>query len=151
MARDENFFDVNPIGINEKIKVTEIQLAQIIEARVCEIFEIIYSELINLGIKNQILTGVVITGGGVSYLGGIKEIGGKIFGLPVRIGQPNNLGIKEPIFSAGVGMINYVLKRKFNYYIEYNNVEKKKLRFRAKNRDGNKVASFFKKVWDEYF
>ncbi|MGF7058816.1 cell division protein FtsA [Brassicibacter mesophilus] len=151
LAKEESYFDVSPIGINEKIKVTEVQLAKIIEARVCEIFEIIHSELINKGIKNQILAGVVVTGGGVSYLGGVKEIGSRIFGLPVRIGQPNNLGVKEPIFSSGVGMVNYVKKRRFNYYIEYNNVEKKKSKFRTKSRDENRITSFFKKVWDEYF
>ena len=43
LAREENFFEVNQIGINEKIKASEVQLAQIIESRVCEIFEIIHS------------------------------------------------------------------------------------------------------------
>jgi len=148
-AKEDITFAVNPIGISEKIDVTEYQLAQIIEARICEIFEIINSKLNNVGLKNQILTGVVLTGGGVSYFGGIKEIATLIFGLPVRVGQPYMLGVKEPIFSAGVGMINYVMKRKFNYYIEYNNVEKKKKKY--KNKDSTKVASFLKKVWNDYF
>lgn len=151
LAKNENTFQASPIGMNDKMNISETQLAEIIEARVCEIFEIINSELINIGLKKEILTGVVITGGGISYLRGIKEIGRLLFGLPIRIGQPNGLGVTDPIFSASVGMINYSLKRKFNYYIEYNNVEKKKARSKGKSKESTKMISIFKKLWNDYF
>ncbi|WP_352418484.1 cell division protein FtsA [Proteiniborus sp.] len=151
LAKSENTFQISPIGINDKVNISETQLAEIIEARVCEILEIINKELINVGLKKEILTGIVVTGGGVSYLRGIKEIIKLLFGLPMRIGQPNGLGVKDPTFSASVGMINYSLKRKFNYYIEYNNVEKKKTRSKSKNKESNKVITFVKKLWNDYF
>lgn len=151
LAKSENTLQVNPIGMNDKVNISETQLAEIIEARVCEIFEIINKELGNVGLKKEILTGIVITGGGVSYLKGIKEIVRLLFGLPMRIGQPNGLGVRDPIFSASVGMLNYSLKRKFNYYIEYNNVEKKKIRSKGKNKESNKVITVIKKLWNDYF
>ncbi|SDY44366.1 cell division protein FtsA [Proteiniborus ethanoligenes] len=151
LAKNDNIFEATPIGLNEKIKIPELQLAEIIEARVGEIFEIINNELMKLGLKNEILAGVVITGGGISYLRGVKELGRILFDLPIRVGQPSGLGVKDPIFSASVGMINYSLKRKFNYYIEYNNVEKKRMRNKSRNKEENKVVSIFKKLWNDYF
>ena len=151
LAKNDNIFEATPIGLNEKIKIPELQLAEIIEARVGEIFEIINNELMKLGLKNEILAGVVITGGGISYLRGVKELGRILFDLPIRVGQPSGLGVKDPIFSASVGMVNYSLKRKFNYYIEYNNVEKKRMRNKSRNKEENKVVSIFKKLWNDYF
>lgn len=151
LAKNENTIQISPIGMSDKVNISETQLAEIIEARVCEIFEIINKELTNVGLKKEILTGIVITGGGVSYLRGIKETVKLLFGLPMRIGQPNGLGVKDPIFSASVGMINYTLKRKFNYYIEYNNIEKKKIRSKGKNKESNKVITVIKKLWNDYF
>lgn len=151
LAKNDNIFEASPIGMNEKIKIPELQLAEIIEARVGEIFEIINNELVKLGLKNEILAGVVITGGGISYLRGVKELGRILFDLPIRIGEPSGLGVKDPIFSASVGMINYSLKRKFNYYIEYNNVEKKRIKNKNKNKESSKVVSVLKKLWNDYF
>lgn len=145
-----NTFEIKPIGMNNKININEVQLAEIIEARVYEIFELINKDLVNTDIKNKIMTGIVITGGGVSYLRGIKEIGKLAFGLPIRIGSPTGLGVKEPIYSTSVGMINYSLKRKFNYYIEYNNVKKKKTRNNSSNKN-NKMINTLKKIWSDYF
>jgi len=98
-----------------------------------------------------LLTRFVVTGGGVSYLRGIEDLGKRIFGLPVRIGQPNYIGVKEPIFSTSVGMVNYVLKRKFDYFIEYNNVDNKKSRYKNKTKSNINMVSLVKKVWNEYF
>ncbi|RKD34305.1 cell division protein FtsA [Thermohalobacter berrensis] len=151
LAKEENVIEIKPISIDETIKVNEVNLAQIIEARISEIFELINSDIINKGIKNEILTGVVLTGGGVNYFNGIKELGSKIFGLPVRLGQPNIIGAKEPIFSTGVGLVNYGYKRKFNYYIEYNNVENKNSKHRKGFSTSKNVMNFIKKIWDEYF
>jgi len=69
------------------------------------------------------LTRVVITGGGGGYYKGITDLAKEIFRLPARVGQPDFVGIKEPVYSTGIGLITYSLKRKFNYFIEYNNIE----------------------------
>lgn len=149
LASDKNVFDINPIGINEKVCISELKLSGIIEARVGEAFELINAELIRQGVKQEILTGIVLTGGGTSNFPGIKELANEIFNLPVRIGKPKYIGVNDPIYSSGVGLINYSLKRKFNYYVEYNNLEVRK----GKNRknSSSSISSFFKKIWEEYF
>ncbi|MTI49036.1 cell division protein FtsA [Sporosalibacterium faouarense] len=151
-ADDEKCFDIKPIGRDEEISVSQLQLAEIIEARVSEIFELVNQQLVRSHLKNSILAGIVITGGGVSYLDGVLDLAKDIFDLPVRIGRPAYLGVEEPIFSTSVGLINYSFKRKFNYYVEYNNVDVKKNGYKGNmKKRKNNVVSTIKKIWDEYF
>ncbi|WP_069650167.1 cell division protein FtsA [Caloranaerobacter ferrireducens] len=151
LADDNNIFEINPLGFSNNLEVNEMQLSEIIEARIREIFEIINTDLIKNRVKDKILTGIVITGGGVSYFKGVTELGIEVFGLPVRIGQPYQMGTQEPIFSSAVGLINYGFKRKLNYYIEYNNVEIKKSRGKKRSKNTKSVMSILKTIWDEYF
>ncbi|SHH56983.1 cell division protein FtsA [Caloranaerobacter azorensis DSM 13643] len=151
LANNDNVFEINPLGFNNNLEVNEIQLSEIIEARIREIFELINMDLIKNRVKDKILTGIVITGGGVSYFKGVTELGIEVFGLPVRIGQPYQMGAQEPIFSSAVGLINYGFKRKLNYYIEYNNVEIKKGRGKKRGKNTKSIMSFLKTIWDEYF
>ncbi len=146
----ENELEVLPIGIDQKIKVSEAELLEIIGARISEIFELTNQLLINNRLKDDVLAGVVLTGGGVSYLKGSADLASKILNMPVRIGQPNYIGVKHPVFSTSVGLINYALKRKFNYYVEYNNVDVKSHAHRGKTKKNN-VMSKIKRIWDEYF
>ncbi|EOD01267.1 cell division protein FtsA [Caldisalinibacter kiritimatiensis] len=148
---NDNVIEINPIGLNKEIKVSKYQLSEIIEARVGEVFELIDKELHKNKLKKQLLAGAVITGGGVSYLKGIEKLAGLRLGLPVRIGKPNELVANEPIYSTAVGIINYVYKRKFKYYIEYSNTEAIKSNYRSKTKNNNKLTSLVKKVWKEYF
>ncbi|KPU28315.1 cell division protein FtsA [Caloranaerobacter sp. TR13] len=151
LADDNNVFEINPLGFSNNLEINEMQLSEIIEARIKEIFELINIDLIKNRVKDKILTGMVITGGGVSYFKGVTELGIEVFGLPVRIGQPFQMGAQEPIFSSAVGLVNYGFKRKLNYYIEYNNVEIKKSRGKKRNKNTKSVMSFLKTIWDEYF
>ncbi|WP_026895198.1 cell division protein FtsA [Clostridiisalibacter paucivorans] len=147
---DENtLIEIKPIGKEEIDKVNLLDVSVIIEARVREILEMVFENIRRRRLTGELLTGIVITGGGVSYLKGIKKIGEEIFKMPVRLGHPEEIGVKEPIYSTAIGIVNYVLKRKFNYYIEYNNIENNKNRFKSKK--SNNVSSFFKKLWNDYF
>ncbi len=149
LADVEKKLKIEPIGYDKKMDITEFQLSQIVEARLGEIFELIDDELIRNNIKNEILTGVVITGGGGGYYKGITDLANEIFRLPARIGQPNFVGVKEPVYSTGIGLISYSLKRKFNYFIEYNNVELGKDRSKRNRNKG--LFSLIKNFWEEYF
>lgn len=149
LARENNIFNVNPIGINDKISVSELKLSEIIEARIEEIFQIIDAEIRREKIKDMILAGIVITGGGISYFPGVTKLANEIFDLPTRVASPDSIGVKEPIYSTSYGLVTYSTKRKFNYYVEYNNVDLNKKK--AKKNSGNTISSFFKKMWEEYF
>lgn len=148
----ENELEVSPIGVGEKTKVSEAQLLEIIGARISEIFEMTNQLLVDNRLKDEILAGVVITGGGVSYFKGVTDLANKIFRLPARVGQPNYIGVKHPTFSTSVGLINYSLKRRFNYFVEYNNVDTKNSTYKGRiKKNKNNVMSTIKKIWEEYF
>ena len=92
-------------------EVSVRNLACIIEARMEEIIELIYTEIVTSGFQDKLAAGVVVTGGG-AQLQYIKQLFEYITGLDTRIGYPNeHLGkgkrdeIKSPMHATGVGLV----------------------------------------------
>lgn len=86
-------------------------MAQLLEPRMQELFELIREELDRSGYKELVAAGVVLTGGS-SLLEGALELADEVFELPVRLGRPQNVGglidvVNSPVFSTGVGLIQY--------------------------------------------
>lgn len=86
-------------------------LAQIIQARMEEIIELVYAELIASGYHKRLAGGIVITGGG-GTLKHLKQLFEYKTGLDARIGHPNeHLGkcksdeVKSPMFATSVGLV----------------------------------------------
>jgi cell division protein FtsA len=104
---------VKNIGEQETRDVSIEEFTEIIEARVYEILFLVNRELVKSGIKPSLSAGAVITGGGVSFLKGCKEIAQEVMGLPIRIGAPEYIGVSSPVYSSGVGIIRYISNRKF--------------------------------------
>jgi len=70
----------------ENMVMSKFELARIIEARLCEIFDMIGEELKKSGKANFLPAGVVLSGGGVR-LEGVVELAKKRLKLPVEIGR----------------------------------------------------------------
>ncbi len=86
-------------------------LAEILEPRVEEIFELVKGEIIKVNCQDLMTSGVVITGGS-ALLPGICEVTEQIFNLPARIGYPSKVGglldtVNNPMFATGVGLVLY--------------------------------------------
>jgi cell division protein FtsA len=86
-------------------------LARIIEARMEEIVDMVYSEIAGSGFANKLAGGVVLTGGG-AQLQYLRELCELKTGLDVRIGYPNeHLGkskdesVKSPMYATTVGLV----------------------------------------------
>jgi cell division protein FtsA len=86
-------------------------LAYIIEARMEEIVELIYAEIVRSGYANSLAAGIVITGGG-AQLQNLVQLVEYITGMDTRIGYPNeHLGkskidaVKSPMHATGVGLV----------------------------------------------
>lgn len=86
-------------------------LAHIIEARMEEIVELVFAEIINSGYEGRLSAGIVITGGG-SQLHNLKQLFEYMTGMDARIGYPNeHLGkskveeVKSPMYSTSVGLV----------------------------------------------
>jgi cell division protein FtsA len=86
-------------------------IEKIIEMRLNEIFEIIYSDLKKRNLNSLLNNGIVLCGG-AAYIPGIKEIIGSIFDTPVRIGVPIDFSgpddlLKAPGILTALGLLRY--------------------------------------------
>ncbi len=75
---------------NNLLSFSEKELSKIIEARVCEIFELVDKEIKKVSKQGLLPGGIVLTGGG-SKMPGIVELAKKEFKLPCRIGYCSGL------------------------------------------------------------
>ena len=88
-------------------------LAEVVEPRLREMFELIGREIDNSGYRHVIASGLVLTGGS-SLMPGADELAAEILKLPVRVGYPDNVtGLTEtitnPKHATGVGLLRYGL------------------------------------------
>ncbi|MFA5729659.1 MAG: cell division protein FtsA [Candidatus Paceibacterota bacterium] len=88
------------------LSFSEKELSKIIEARVCEIFELADKEIKKVSRQGLLPGGIVLTGGG-SKLPGIVELAKKEFKLPCRIGYCNEFkGLeKDSSLSTVCGLV----------------------------------------------
>ncbi len=101
--------DLSIISSREIGFVSRHHVAEIIEARLEEIFTLINKELKKIGRANLLPAGAVITGGG-SKMPQISELAKNILGLPAQVGFPVPLGgmtdrVDDPEFATAVGLV----------------------------------------------
>ena len=106
--------DITAFGDSGRQEVPRQFLAEIIEARIEEIFKMILREVKRSGYDGLLPAGIVLCGGTAS-LPGIRELGRDILGMPVRIGAPHDLlGLVDvlgsPAHATGVGLLVWGLK-----------------------------------------
>ncbi len=104
-AMDDETFTVTRIGSDARKKYSQVDLAYIIEPRVVEIFELIAEEVKRLGYSES-PGGYVLTGG-VMSMPGTLELAEAVFQNSVRIASPEYIGVREPQYTASVGIIKY--------------------------------------------
>ncbi len=117
---------IDGVGKRERY-ILKSDLAMIIEPRMEEIFNLVKREIENNSDIDFLAAGAVITGGSVSMEGTV-ELAEKILAMPVRLGIPRQIGglqeiISSPIYSTGVGLVQYSAK----------NTDNKKIRIRDEN------------------
>lgn len=116
-------------GGNAPVVIDRKYLTQILGARVTEILLFANLALEQSGYKNNLKSGVVLTGG-TSLLPGIEELAQRIFGLPVRLGLPSKVSsfglapeVINPVFSVAVGLAIYG----FQTFAEQNKQQKERI------------------------
>lgn len=107
-ATADTVFKVNRIGSNVEKEFTQVELSNIIEPRIQEIFQIIRAEVIRLGYADA-PGGYVLTGGTVSMPGTLAVAQAEL-GTAARIAIPDFIGVRDPAYTSGVGIIHYVSK-----------------------------------------
>ena len=82
---------VELIGETEARTALRLEVAEIIEARMRELFEKIGAEITRGGSAHRCPPGLVLTGGG-SLLAGAAELGREVLQMPVRVATPAGVG-----------------------------------------------------------
>lgn len=106
---DLRVFDENEDGV-----VPRRHVAEIINARVEEVFSMVNKELRSIEREGMLPAGVVITGGGAK-LEGIVDVAKEQFHLPATVGKSSHVQtaietVNDPAFSTAVGLVSYAAR-----------------------------------------
>jgi len=101
--------EVPGVGDRPSRLLTRQTLADVIEPRVSEIFDLVVAELRRSGYEELLSSGIVLTGG-AALMPGMAELGEDIFHMPVRVGSPLYEGaladvIRYPQYAAAMGLV----------------------------------------------
>ncbi|MFD3448051.1 cell division protein FtsA [Microbacteriaceae bacterium 4G12] len=102
-ASEEEVFTVPIMGSDQKEQYTQVDVADIIEARLEEILMFVQQELHKLGVKN--LGGGYVLTGGVVAMSGVLDLAQEILEHTVHVATPDYIGVREPQYTTGVGLI----------------------------------------------
>ena len=102
-THDTEQFPVTVVGKTVPVMISEKYLAEIIEARLTQIFKRIDAALQQIN-AYSLPGGIVITGG-TTALPGIVELAQDIFNHPVKRYIPEEMGLRHPAFTQGLGLI----------------------------------------------
>jgi len=108
-ASEEEIFQIPIIGSDQKLSCNQLMLAEIIEARLSEIFELVMEQLRRQGFRD-IPSGFVLTGG-VVKMPGVLELAQGILQNRVRTAEPNYIGVREPQYTTAVGLLKYTWQK----------------------------------------
>ena len=111
MVSSEEHISVPSVGGRPDRTVPRQTLAEVIEPRYQELFELVLDKLRDSGLEEQVSAGIVLTGGSAKMEGAV-EFAEELFQMPVRLGQPMNLkGLSEYVedatFATAVGLLSY--------------------------------------------
>ncbi|MBA4741952.1 MAG: cell division protein FtsA [Azoarcus sp.] len=109
MADPEQMIEVPGVGDRPARALSRQRLADVIEPRVSEMFELVQAELRRSGYEELLSSGVVLTGGS-SVMNGMVELAEEVFHLPARIGAPQYRGpladvVCQPYYATAMGLV----------------------------------------------
>jgi len=112
---DDDMIDLSQFMSDCDDLVPRKLLAEIVQARVEELFTLVHEEIKKSGYDGLLPAGIVVTGG-TAELPGILEMSGQILDLPARIGSPLGLhgladSISRPAYATAVGLLLWGLRR----------------------------------------
>ncbi len=109
LADPEEALEVIGVDDRPSRKMARRALADVIQPRVEELYELIQNELRRAGFEEVLSSGIVLTGG-AAVMPGMIELGEEIFHMPVRLGMPKYQGsladvVQSPRFSTAYGLL----------------------------------------------
>ena len=109
-VEDGDEISVSVLGEDAGRTVSRREVAEIIEARMRETFELIAAEL-RRGGAGMLPAGIILTGG-ASQLAGVAELGREVLQMPVRVAGPSNVGglvetLLNPSYATAIGLLQW--------------------------------------------
>ncbi len=115
--RDDEVVSIPGIRGRDPKEISFKSLAHIIQARLEEIFELVKYEIQKAKTDNQLIAGIVLTGGG-AMMKHIQQLAEFKTGLEVRIGYPNEhlnqtemKELSSPMYSTSIGIVIETIAR----------------------------------------
>jgi len=111
LANRDETIEVPSVGDRPPRRLARHTLAEVVEPRYEELFQLIANELRRSNFEELIAAGIILTGGS-SKMEGAVELAEEVFHMPVRLGMPQyvkGLGevVRNPIHATGVGILLY--------------------------------------------
>lgn len=105
--------EISGFGDQGHCTIPRLLVSQIIEARIEQIFSLVAKEIKQSGYSGLLPAGVVLCGG-TAQLEGIRSVGKRILGMPVRLGIPQRIRglveeVSNPAYACSVGLLNWAL------------------------------------------
>ncbi|QCI20944.1 cell division protein FtsA [Buchnera aphidicola (Hyperomyzus lactucae)] len=141
--------DYSSVTGNFQKTLQQDALIEVIESRYIELLSLVKNKILYIqkrlhqkGEKHELLSGIVLTGGG-SKISCLTECAEKVFHKKVRIAKPLNISgliekITEPDYSTVVGLLHYGKEY-------YTNVKKKKKQYSFLEKFFKQINNWFKK------
>ena len=107
----EEMVELEAFGGQRTKDISRRRLAEILQARVEEILEMIYTDVKRAGFDEMIAAGLVLCGG-TAALNGINELAELVLRMPVRSGIPMGIhgladSLNSPAYATGVGLLHW--------------------------------------------
>lgn len=111
LVSHEDNIEVPSVGGRPSRTMSRHILAEVVEPRYQELFELVRDEIEKSGLDEQIAAGVVLTGG-TSKMEGALEFAEEIFQMPVRLGEPLNVKgltdyVSDASYATSVGLLRF--------------------------------------------
>ena len=118
LASPDDMIEVPGVGDRSARRLARQTLAEVVEPRYDELFNLVHAELRRSGFEETCAAGVVLTGGS-SKMEGVVELAEEIFHMPVRLGVPQHVTglidvVQNPIHATGVGLLLFGQQSRLN-------------------------------------
>lgn len=107
-ASEDEVFSLPVIGSDKQEQYSQLDLSDIIEARLEEILLIVQDTIKKLGYRD--LPGGYVFTGGVANLPGLLELAQLVLQHNLRIAKPDYIGVRDPIYTTSVGLIQFAYR-----------------------------------------
>lgn len=110
----EETVELEVFGSEERKSVSRRRIAEILQARVEEISEMVLRE-VRRAVHDDILSAGLVLTGGTANLTGIAALAEQVTGLPARVGTPRNIQglvdvLSDPAYAASVGVLQWAVR-----------------------------------------